>query len=385
MNSIERREARYQRRRAARMAKKEEMRKACDDYPTVFCYANLYNAYKQCRKNVAWKSSVQRYITNAPLNVLRTHKELMAGKFKSPGFFEFDLYERGKHRHIRSTVISERIVQRCLCDNALVPVLGRSFIYDNGACMKNKGYDFAFRRMVRHLQKHYRLHGNEGYILLFDFSKFFDNVSHELIKEDLRNRFSDEQIFRLTEMLIDAFGDKGMGLGSQISQVLALASANCLDHFVKEKLRIKGYGRYMDDGYLIHSSKEYLQECLKKIKAVCIELGITLNEKKTQIVKISHGFKWLQSRVFLTDSGKVIKKICKKSIVRERRKLKKLKKRLLEKKMTFDDIYQSWQSWRAYAAKFDSWKTVQSMAKLYENLFINDYLEVYENEILQAV
>lgn len=72
---------------------------------------------------------------------------------------------------------------------------------------------------------------------------------------------------------IDAFGDVGLGLGSQISQTFALASADRLDHYIKEVLRIKGYGRYMDDGYLIHHSKAYLQKCLSQIEQICNALG----------------------------------------------------------------------------------------------------------------
>lgn len=132
MTSEERKEARYQRRVAARRKAKADKYARADSFNEVFSYGNLYRSYKCCRRGVAWKSSVQKYITQAPLNVLHTYNQLMAGKFKSPGFYEFDLYERGKHRHIRSTVISERVVQRCLCDNALVPMLGRTFIYDNG-------------------------------------------------------------------------------------------------------------------------------------------------------------------------------------------------------------------------------------------------------------
>lgn len=290
MTSQERKDARYQRRKKARQIAKEAKCKEVDSFEKVFTYAHLYDAYKCCRRGVAWKASVQRYITSAPLNVLNTYKQLMTGKFRTPGFYEFDLYERGKHRHIRSTVINERVVQRCLCDNCLVPVLGRTFIYDNGASMKHKGYDFAVRRLTQHLHEHYRKHGQNGYILLFDFSKFFDNVSHELIRQILNKQLTDTKLIALTEHFVDAFGEIGMGLGSQISQVLALSSANSLDHYIKEVLRIRRYGRYMDDGYLIHASKSYLQNCLVHIKAVCDILGITLNRKKTQIVKLSHGF-----------------------------------------------------------------------------------------------
>jgi len=370
MTSEERKENRYRRRVEARKKKKRERCPENTDFETVFSFRNLYKSYQRCCVGVSWKASVQRYMIQAPINVRTTHMELLAGKYKSPGFFEFDVFERGKKRHIRSTIINERVVQKCLCDNALIPVLCRSLIYDNGASTKKKGYDFAINRLTAHLQKHYRKHGNEGYILLFDFSKFFDNISHAVIKGIVDKGFDDARIKALTYHFIDAFGDVGLGLGSQISQVFALLSANRLDHFVKEVLRIKGYARYMDDGYLIHPSKEYLQQCMEAIKLVCDELGIVLNQKKTQIVKISHGFTFLKARFYLTESGKVIKKIYKRSVTKMRRKLKKLHKKLLDGKIEFPYIFAAMKSWSAYADRFDAFHTKRSMEMLFNKLFV---------------
>lgn len=370
MTSEERREARYQRRKAQRAAKKAQNYALSDCFDWVFSYDHLYHSYKMCRRNVAWKASVQKYITQAPLNVLQTYTRLHNGKFKSNGFYEFDIVERGKKRHIRSVTINERVVQRCLCDYALVPVLGRSFIYDNGASMKYKGYTFAANRLTQHLHEHYRKYGQEGYVLLFDFSKFFDRVSHDVIKGILHKEFTDERIIALTEHFIDAFGSVGVGLGSQISQVFALASANRLDHYIKEECRIRGYGRYMDDGYLIHPDKAYLQKCLEGIKAICAELGITLNLKKTQIVKLSHGFTYLKVRYYLLPSGKVVKKIYHRSVTKMRHKLKAFQQKVENGVMTYSDVYQSWQSWRAYASNFNAYHTIQSVGALYDKLFI---------------
>lgn len=370
MTSEERREARYQRRKQRR-AEKKAVRLSChDNFDWVFSYTNLYRSYKKCRRNVAWKASVQKYITQAPLNVLQTYYQLQAGKFKSKGFYEFDIMERGKQRHIRSVVIGERVVQRCLCDYALVPVLTRTFVYDNGASMENKGYTFAANRLTQHLHEHYRKHGQEGYVLTFDFSKFFDRVSHRLIKGILRREFTDERIIQLTEHFIDAFGDVGVGLGSQISQVFALASANRLDHYVKDVWGIRGYGRYMDDGYVIHHDKAVLQAILDGIRAICDELEITLNTKKTQIIKLSHGFTFLKVRYYLLPSGKVIKKLHRRSIVRMRRKLKRFQKMYYAGKLTSADVYQSWQSWRAYARNFNAYRTIKRLGALYDWLFI---------------
>lgn len=367
MNSKERHEARYRRRAAARAAKKAAALATADDFEAVFTYRNMHDAYRKSRHGVGWKASVQKYSHLAPLNICITQKRLMQGTYRSPGFHEFDLHERGKARHIRSTTINERVVQRCLCDNSLIPALTRTFIFDNGASLKDKGYDFAADRLERHLHEHYRQHGQEGYILLFDFSKFFDNVSHELVKKIVREELTDRRIIALTDHFIDMFGARGLGLGSQISQVLALTSANRLDHYIKEVLHIRGYGRYMDDGYLIHKDKRYLQRCLVRIRAVCNMLGITLNEKKTQIRKLSN-FVWLKMRVSLLPSGRVLKRICKKSITRARRKLKSMFKLYSRGEIMLIDIHNSVQSFYAYADRFSAWHTKQSIRALYDKL-----------------
>ena len=39
-----------------------------------------------------------------------------------------------------------------------------------------------------------------------------------------------------------------------------------MDRLVKERMRIKHYVRYMDDGVLVHESKEYLNEVLARMR-----------------------------------------------------------------------------------------------------------------------
>ena len=372
MTSIERRELRYQRRKTRRAEKKRQAVKNFDDFCKVFTYDNLYRSYLLCRKGVRWKSSTQKYIANATMNVYDAYRRLHDGTFRSRGFYEFDICERGKNRHIRSVDIHERIVQRCLSDYSLTPMLSRSFIHDNGACLHGKGYAFSMRRFSRHLQRHIRLHGNAGYVLLFDFSGYFDSIPHELLFGILENAYQDKRIVDLVKHFIMMFGCKGLGLGSQVSQILALAAANKLDHYIKEELRIKGYGRYMDDGYIIHESKDYLSKCLQQIQLKCTELGLTLNAKKTRIVQISHSFTWLKVRYRVTTSGHIVKRICKKSVVRMRRKLKRLKRRLTFGEVSLQDIVQSYQSWRSHSAGLHAYRTLRRMDDLFRHLFVVD-------------
>lgn len=374
MNSDERRAARYQRRQQKRQRNKNKIACICDNFDLVFTLSNLYAAHKKCILGVSWKSSTQLYKANAIYNVYNTYKELQEDKFKSDGFFEFYLKERGKVRQIKSVTIRERVVQRCLCDFALTPMLTRQLIYDNGASSKGKGYLFAIKRLIRHLNHFYNTHGNNGYVLLFDFSKFFDSLKHELLKKILSKTFEGPRILKLSYHFIEMFGERGIGLGSQISQNLALISVNELDHYIKEKLRIKGYGRYMDDGYLIHESKEYLQKCLDDIRQICEELGVILNQNKTRIVKLEKGFTFLKIRFFLTQTGRIVKKVYPKSVTRMRRKLKKFKHLVEEGKMSEFDAYQSVQSWLSHTLILNSFQTRTSIKQLYYNLFGGKYV-----------
>ena len=46
----------------------------------------------------------------------------------------------------------------------------------------------------------------------------------------------------------------------------------------------------MDDIYIIHEDKKYLKQLLKEIEQICDELGLFINAKKTQIIKLPKGF-----------------------------------------------------------------------------------------------
>lgn len=370
MTSKERKQARYERRQQKRIANRKKVADTCDDFGKVFTFRNLHKASKKCYRNVSWKASTQIYKANATLNIYKTYKELHAGTFKSGGFYEFPLNERGKMREIKSVHIKERVVQRCLCDFSLTPMIQRSLINDNGASTKGKGQSFTIRRLVNRVRHYYIVEGtNKGYVLLYDFSKFFDSIEHALLKNSLNKIYASEKIKNLVFHFIDMFGDIGLGLGSQVSQNLALLSANRLDHYINEILRIRAYARYMDDGYLIHKDKNYLNLCLEMIKEICSELHIKLNTKKTQIKRLDKGFTYLKIRFFLVESGKIVKKIDPKNVTRQRRKLKKFKRFVDDGKMTLFDVKQSLQSWESHAKKLDAYRTRKSMRELFENLF----------------
>lgn len=374
MTSAERRLARYQRRQAARKEKRDKTLAQYDDYSILTDADNLCEAFHRSKRGVSWKESVQRFEASLFRNIAELRRKLIAGESVQKGFMEFTLHERGKIRHIKSVHISERVVQKVLSDKILIPILSPPLIHDNGASVKYKGVHFALRRLICHLTRFYKHNNfsNAGYALLIDFTKYFDNVDHGVLLNLMDKRIADSRVRALIRGFVSVFGDgKSLGLGSQISQVSAIFYPNELDHFIKEKLRIKYYGRYMDDLYLIHADKKYLRYCLYEIKTFCEKLKITVHERKTRIVKLSEGVPFLKGKYVLTESGRIPRLPNKKSARRMRRKLRKFKALVDTGKMSFEDLRAAYQSWRGnFKQRFNSHYCILRMDALYNELFI---------------
>lgn len=113
-----------------------------------------------------------------------------------------------------------------------------------------------------------------------------------------------------------------------------------IDNYIKIVRSVKFYGRYMDDSYVIHESKEFLEDLLQEIVRIAQSIGITVNTRKTRICKLSSMWRFLQIQYSLTETGRVIQKINLKRLTCMRRKMKKLVHKLSEKQ--FEDWYQSW-------------------------------------------
>lgn len=369
MTSAERHEARYQRRVQRRKAKRAESLPFQGGYDELFSYEKLFNAFYQCREGVRWKKSIQGYEATLPLTTYDIFLTLQLRKFKPYGFLQFYLMERGKKRFIRALKVKERCIQRVLCDLYLIPRIQPQLIYDNGASIKGKGTSFAIKRMKVHLHRHYRKYGTEGYIFQYDFHSYFDNINHDKLISMLDKVLEDKEVLKVTEQMIRCFGDKGLGLGSQVSQICAVWYPTLIDRYFKEVLCIKGYGRYNDDGYCICKDLAQAKACQQALVELCDKLDIQINEKKMRISRLNNTFVFLKKRFTLTESGKIICMIDKSGVVRARRRLKKLVKRInVVGNFTFLDFNQSYRSWVGAAKHFDNYKIVKSYEDLYFSL-----------------
>lgn len=368
MKSEERRAARRARRDATRAANRAKRLESCT-MDQVMDVDRLYKCAHACSSGVGWKSAVQRYMARCVTNVRRARSDVLSGKDIRRGFVEFDICERGKLRHITSVHFSERVIHKALARYALAPAIWSTLTAGCSANIKGRGTEYALKRLKQQLAKHYQKHGKEGYVLLVDFSNYFGNIDHDACKRLVDRCLDDPRVKELVYAQIDSHGSRGLGLGSEPNQVLAVALPSPIDHMLLRTPCVLASGRYMDDLYCIALHKSDLHAVMADIRRECAKLGIIVNEKKTRIVKLSRGFTYLKKRFEYGETGKVIVRPCRAAVTRERRKLKKLAVFVERGEMTRKQAMQSYQSWRGLMLKLDAHRTVKSMDALFSQLF----------------
>ena len=340
-------------------------------------FKELYKGLEKSAKGVGWKDSVAGYSMDGLRNTMKLRDDIINGDYELSSYQKFMIHEP-KEREIVATRIRDRQFQRSLCDNVLTPEVTRTFIYDNGACLKGKGVDFALNRLNTHLHQYYRKHGADGWVLRCDIYHYFPETRHDVAKAAIRKRVNDDRAYAETERIIDSFdGDRGIALGSQVSQIMQLAVLDDLDHFVKERMRIRHYIRYMDDFVLIHHDREILEDCLRNIRSQLDEIGLRLNDK-THIHPLRNGIQFLQWRFILTDSGKVIRRIGRRNVTREQRKLKKLANKIKNGELPSQKLYENFQSWRGHIRRGNTWQVEKRMEALYNQL--QEEVDKYDGE-----
>ena len=368
----------------------------------------LYDSFLASLKGSAWKEEPQRFEIDFLSEIVKLKREIESREYKTSKGTEFTLNERGKIRHIHGARIRDRVVRHAFCDGELEHVLRPLLIHNNGASQKGKGLAFSRRIFERDLHNFYlKYRDNDGYIGFIDFSKFYDNIRHDLVREMIGPRISEEGRWLLDEILqtfaVDVsymtpeeyagcmsrkfnsvayyetvaaeartgerFMPKGVDIGDQLSQDIGIFFPTPVDIYAKVVRGCKWYGRYMDDMYVICRDRAELADVIRGIIAEARAMGMFINEHKTHIARLGGTFKYLQIKYTLTPSGKVIKRINPKSVTRERRRLAAYKRLMDRGRMTYEDIEQATRSWLGDYARIMSKKQIQHMKTRYKALF----------------
>lgn len=339
------------------------------DEESVIGFDALYDSMMKTRKGVLWKDSVASYYHRGVERTDKLCKQLHDGSYKASPPKHFTITSP-KKREIASISYRDRIYQRSLNDNVIYPVMTNGFIYDNFACQKGKGTDPARERLTEFLRKYYRKNGVNGYVCQIDIHGYYPNMKHTVVEKNFREHLPEWAFKRTAKILKEQYdGNIGYNPGSQLIQIAGISLLNGLDHFIKEKLHIRFYIRYMDDLILIHQSRDYLKGCLEQIKEKLAEIGFETNPNKTRIYEIRKGIMFLGFLFKLTDTGKVIRTADPVKVKTARKKYRRLVAKAKHGECLKESVDASFQTYVDHLSKGNSWQLVNRLQKYYNKLW----------------
>lgn len=376
MTSEQRREARYQRRRAKRLARRKARSDALGSIDQVFSFRTMFLYGRKCCNGVRWKQSTQNFKRHLFSGTAKRRRQIINGTWKPGKPARFVINERGKVRVIDAPHINDRQIHKVLTKEVLVPLYAPSMIHDNGASQKGKGLHWHYKRLEEQLRWHYRRYGLQGSVFLMDFSKFFPSAPHALIYERHDRLIFDNRIRALADSIVAACGNEGMMLGVEPSQQEMVALPSDLDNYAKAQLAVHGMGHYMDDYQFILDPARRAQCLADGVIQRAEAQGLRVNRRKSAVQDIAKPFRFCKAKFQLTDTGRVTVHGCRDGMKRARRKLRYFKAQMEAGQITPEQARQkaanTLQSHAAYYQNFDDHGRVLKLRRLYYAMFLNN-------------
>lgn len=300
--------------------------KICDIGVIMDMYDNVI------KRNTKNKKKIQQFENFYSCNIANIKEELITKKYEI-GKYNVFLVHEPKVRIIMSQSIKDKIVNHLVAKYFLIDTFDKSMSNRNCATRIGKGTHYALK-IFKNDYNYYLNKYKKFYILKLDISKYFYNLDHKVIKKLVRNKIKDKNILKIVDLIIDSTNkdyineeiirlkeierkriirlnysdrekrleeleriplyDKGRGvcIGNMVSQIVATFYLDELDKYIQRNLKIKAYCRYMDDFYCMHEDKEYLKQCLEKIKKLLKQYKLELN-RKTKIYTNNENIEFL--------------------------------------------------------------------------------------------
>jgi retron-type reverse transcriptase len=324
-------------------------------WPQLIAFENLLQAAEKARRSKRFRPDVAAFHFNLERELWQLQEELAAKTYRPGAYRTFFIHEP-KTRQISAAPYRDRVVHHALV-RVLEPIFERIFIPDSYACRKGKGTHAGVAR-CQEFARRWR------YVLKADVQKFFPSIDHEILKAQVARKIKDADVLWLAGLLIDQSnaqewvqhcfpGDdlftvserrRGIPIGNQTSQFLANVYLDPLDHFVKDRLRIRGYVRYVDDFVAFAHDKRELVAVRDRIGDFLAGLRLRLHPGKSVIFPVRQGIRFLGYRVFPTH-----RLLPKENVRRFRRRLRQLACAYAAWRLSFAEVHERLTSWVGHA------------------------------------
>lgn len=262
---------------------------------------NLYLAYYKASRGKHGKTDVSAFAKHIDENLQKIRRQFLLGDFDIGHYRYFSIFDP-KKRLICAASFPERVMHHAVM-NVCHPYFERNLIGDTYATRIGKGTYEAIGKAMKSMSRY-------QYVAKLDVRKYFDNISHEVLKAKLRKIFKDKALLSLFDAIIDSYSTiegKGVPIGNLTSQYFANFYLSEMDHFAKEVLDIPVYLRYMDDIVLFGDDMEIVKSWLSMLDLMISPLELEFKPPivvKTEVGVCFLGYKIRRHRITLNERSR---------------------------------------------------------------------------------
>ena len=327
------------------------MRRTGNLFERIVAQDNLRQAFQRAARGKRSQAEVRLFAEHLDDRLRQISADLLAGTIALGRFHQFVIRDP-KERIITAPCFEERVLHHAIM-NVCEPIFERWLIDDTYACRIERGRDSAVQRAAVFARRY-------PVFLKLDIRKYFDSIPHSVLRNLLRRKFKDARLLGLFDRIIGAFRDNskcGLPIGSLTSQYFANFYLGWFDRYVKERLRVHGYIRYMDDMVLWGNDLATLRD-QRHVVLDFLSESLQLRAKPPFLGRSSCGFDWLGCRVFSTHTA-----LSRRSRTRFRRKLRGLERTHAVGAITDDQLQQRSEAALAFTrgANAKSWRFRQAV------------------------
>jgi retron-type reverse transcriptase len=300
---------------------------------------DLFRAYYDARKNKRNTVNQLRFELKLEENLFRLYAEIRDGVYKISPSIAF-IVQEPVQREIFAADFRDRVVHHLLV-NYLEPLFEPRLLPDSCSCRKGKGTLYGVERIKRFLRSCSANYTCDCYILKLDIKGYFMSMNRDILYRKINELIDkgaskaakqgkslpfDAGLVRWLLYLViyndprtnckikgsrkdwdglppskSLFGappDRGFPIGNLTSQVFSNIYLHEMDCFIRYRLGMKYYVRYVDDFIIIHKDKQALLELVGVLRQFLrTKLKLELHPNKIYLQHYSKGVQFLNAYI----------------------------------------------------------------------------------------
>jgi len=261
------------------------MKRAGNLYAGICTMDSLLAAFHQASRQKRSHRACYDFGRNLGANLSALLHELQTQTYKPHVCNRFMVHDGRKPRLIEAPAFRDLVVQHAVYA-AVSPIFERHYIATNFACRVGKGTHAA----ADWLQSAMRRAARTAWVLHVDVRKFFYSIDRDVLQLLLAKMVKCKPTLRIMKLFSHRPDKTGVPIGNLLSQTFANVYLNSLDHYCKRVLKVRDYGRYMDDSIMLAPSRTIGLQWLDGIKAHLALLGLEISHYSLQPIKRGANF-----------------------------------------------------------------------------------------------